>query len=34
MADTKRKECTMDSMKSAVQAVKDKKMDFLKAYWC
>jgi hypothetical protein len=31
MADTKRKEWTIDSMRSAVQAVKDTEMGFLKA---
>jgi hypothetical protein len=30
MADTKRKAWTIDSMRSAVQAVKDKKMGSLK----
>jgi hypothetical protein len=31
MADTIRKERAIDSIRSAVQAVKDKKMGFLKA---
>jgi hypothetical protein len=31
MVDTKRKEWTIDSMRSAVQAVKGKEMVFLKA---
>jgi hypothetical protein len=30
VAETKRKESTIDSIRSAVQAVKHKKMDFLK----